>query len=356
LKQRPAMGSCYLRSQEGSRRPDARYTHQHQREGTLLKPSKIPDWLKPRIVPLWNRSYHATMSAQVYLDALVRGRVEHCSVCGRVAPILLRRDVIPPRLVEMWGLPPDLVDLVAQRESCECARCGAKLRARQLARALLQTFPSGFSGDQHRRSIRDWVAQEDIRTLRIAEINRIDGLHTMLFEHPRLVYSEFLEGVEPGHARNGTRCENLMNLTYNDASFDLVLTSETLEHLPDLSVGLSEIHRVLVPGGYHLFTVPLRPDVHSTYPRARLGEDGVMIPLVQPVIRHPGGDIGYPVFTEFGADLPDLLRAAGFEVTLFEANPNMKTFGQVFVTRKREIPEESPPSPISGTPPTDGVA
>ena len=48
-------------------------------------------------------------------------------------------------------------------------------------------------------------------------------------------------------------------------SFDLVLTSETLEHVPDLAAASREIRRVLVPGGRHIFTIPLLPDVPRTF-------------------------------------------------------------------------------------------
>ena len=63
----------------------------------------------------------------------------------------------------------------------------------------------------------------------------------------------------PGSIVDGFRSEDLTRLTYSDASFDLVLTSETLEHVPDLEAALREIRRVLVPGGRHIFTIPQLP-------------------------------------------------------------------------------------------------
>ena len=92
----------------------------------------------------------------------------------------------------------------------------------------------------------------------------------------------------------------MTRLTYPDASFDLVLTSETLEHVPDLDAALAETRRVLAPGGRHVFTVPLLPGVPATYSRIRTGPDGAAVHLAPPIC-HPGGDVGYPVFTEFGA-------------------------------------------------------
>ena len=45
-------------------------------------------------------------------------------------------------------------------------------------------------------------------------------------------------------------------LPFEDESFDRVLTSEVLEHLPDDAAALREIHRVLKPGGVLAISVP----------------------------------------------------------------------------------------------------
>ena len=145
---------------------------------------------------------------------------------------------------------------------------------------------------------------------RIAEINRIDGLHEQLARLPHFSSSDYHPGREPGSIVDGVRSEDLTRLTYADASFDLVLTSETLEHVPDLDAALGEIRRVLAPGGRHIFTVPLLPQSTETFARSIVRPDG-SIEDRAPRIAHPGGDWGYPVFTEFGADLPGLARAGG---------------------------------------------
>jgi ubiquinone/menaquinone biosynthesis C-methylase UbiE len=46
------------------------------------------------------------------------------------------------------------------------------------------------------------------------------------------------------------------NLPVRDESFDACICSETLEHLPDDKKAVSEIYRVLKPGGRLIFTVP----------------------------------------------------------------------------------------------------
>lgn len=51
---------------------------------------------------------------------------------------------------------------------------------------------------------------------------------------------------------------DVLRLPYADASFDKVLFSEVLEHLPDDRQGLAEVRRVLKPGGVLALTVPDR--------------------------------------------------------------------------------------------------
>jgi SAM-dependent methyltransferase len=195
---------------------------------------------------------------------------------------------------------------------------------------LLDTYPVG---EPPARSVVEWVKRPESRLLRVAVINRIEGLHEALEPLPHLAFSDFSPGARPGESVNRVRSEDLTRLTYPDRSFDLVLTSETLEHVPDLSAALAEVGRVLVPGGRHIFTVPLLPNVRRTFARSVVRPDG-MVEHLAPEIRHPGGDVGYPVFTEFGADLPDLLRWAGFEVGVAFWPPTEEDLSQVFVCRK----------------------
>jgi SAM-dependent methyltransferase len=248
--------------------------------------------------------------------------------------MLLRRRVIPRRLVELWGLTPRLVESLARKESSDCAGCGAKLRARRIAAVILETFQVGAPSAQV-RSIHEWAQYPQVARLRIAEINRIEGLHEELSSLPGFCSSDYRPGARPGEVVAGIRSEDLTSLTYANQSFDLVLTSETLEHVPDLSRALQEIKRVLVAGGRHIFTVPLLPGVARTFARIATRSDGTLDNLA-PRICHPGGDVGYPVFTEFGADLPEILRAAGFEVKVYFGPARADDLAQVYVCLKPE--------------------
>jgi SAM-dependent methyltransferase len=183
------------------------------------------------------------------------------------------------------------------------------------------------------RSLTDWVEDPVIRNLRIGEINRIDGLHEQLLRLPHFSSSDYVPGLDPGVTMKGIRSEDLTHLTYPDSSFDLVLTSETLEHVPDLQSALKEIYRVLAPGGRHVFTIPVLPGVPKTFARAVLRANGSIEDRTQRIC-HPGGDVGYPVFTEFGADLTDLLEQAGFHVDTFYGLPRDDDLAQVYCCRK----------------------
>jgi SAM-dependent methyltransferase len=235
--------------------------------------------------------------------------------------------VVPTRLAELWGLSPRLAEALARKESSDCSWCGAKLRARRLARVVLDLYPVG-SPPASARSIAEWVRTGEVRGLRVAEVNTIEGLHAFLTRLPNLAFSDF--DASPSAP---ARSEDLTRLSYSDATFDLLLTSETLEHVPDLDTALREVRRVLVPGGRQVFTVPVLPGVERTYARTVVRPDGSLDHRA-PEIRHPGGDVGYPVFTEFGADLPDVLRAHGFEVEVWFGPTSEDDLAQVYVTRR----------------------
>jgi SAM-dependent methyltransferase len=288
--------------------------------------------LKRRLVPVWNFIHHRAWLAYDFLNAAVHGRVEPCAVCGRYGLMLYRRRIIPQRLIDLWGLSATLAVAVAQKESCFCSHCHANLRARRMARVMLSLYAVGAPPTPS-LSLARWTEHPESRALRVAEINRIEGLHEVLLRLPQLSSSDFRPEAEPGSIVDGVRSEDLTRLTYPDASFDLVLTSETLEHVPSLEAALSEIHRVLVPDGRHIFTIPQLPHVPKTFARAIVLPDG-SIQDRAPRICHPGGDVGYPVFTEFGADIQSVFRRAGFEVDVFFGPNRDDELAQVFVSQK----------------------
>ncbi|RUL86942.1 class I SAM-dependent methyltransferase [Tautonia sociabilis] len=298
----------------------------------------IPQWLKHALLPAWNGGHRLAWRLGELLGALAHRRFGRCAVCGRWGPFLYRRWVIRPELERRAGVSAEVAEAWARKESSDCSFCGAKLRARRIAEVLLRLVPSGEGPPL--RSIRQWVRSPQARRLVVAEVNEVEGLHRELLRLPGLRYSEFREGAAPGSVVDGVPSETLERLSYDDASIDLMISSETLEHVPDLDAALVEIRRVLRPGGRHVFTVPMLPGVPETFRRATLLPDGSVEPL-GPMVCHPGGDWGYPVFTEIGADFPERLRRAGFEVDVFFGPVRPEDVCQVFSCRKPSEPTGS---------------
>ena len=64
------------------------------------------------------------------------------------------------------------------------------------------------------------------------------------------------EGEAPAEARARAVRGDLLALPFDDASFDVVIASEVLEHIPDDAQALAEVARVVRPGGRVAVTVP----------------------------------------------------------------------------------------------------
>jgi len=236
-----------------------------------------------------------------------------CAVCGCKGPKRFVPEVVTQDLADMWGLSPDQAKALRVKESMTCPWCGSKYRGRRLAEVLLREI-----GLNHGRfkSIRAFSRSGLQLQKPILILNWIDGISDVLQQNPSVIQTEYFDGLSPGQHLKGIRHEDAQNLSFADATFSLVLSSETLEHIPDLEKALAEIHRVLEPGGVHLFTIPLKSGVRTTEPRARMSAGGQIEDLILPRLHHPGGSWGWPVFTEFGADLPDVLEQLGMIVTV----------------------------------------
>ena len=274
---------------------------------------------------MWNGGHHLARRGRAIAQAILAGRVGRCVCCGRRAAFLFEPGIIPPKLIELWELTPELADAFTRKESLGCSACGAKLRAQRIAQVILGVYPVKPPA----KSFADWARRPEIETLAIAEINTIEGLHESLRNHPRTKVSDFRHGGARGEVIDGVRHEDLSALTYDSAEFDLVLTSETLEHVPDLAAALAQIRRVLKPSGRHIFTIPMLPNVERTYARSVLNGAGKVEHRAVP-IAHPGGDTGYPVFTEFGEDIVELMALTGFATVVHYGPVRDEDVAQVY--------------------------
>lgn len=187
-----------------------------------------------------------------------------------------------------------------------CSACDAPARYQVQAQVLLSMY------GREAESIAALVLEEEFAALSIYEPGKRGPFRRHLRFLPGYVMSGYGED-----AADGVRPEDLMALSFPDESFDLVITSDVFEHVRHPYVAFREVHRVLRPGGAHVFTVPGRLPLPATTV-ARVDVSGPEdVHLLKPVLHN---DL-HLVYNDFGADLLDRLKEAGFttEVVAFSS-------------------------------------
>jgi O-antigen biosynthesis protein len=113
--------------------------------------------------------------------------------------------------------------------------------------------------------------------------------------------------------------QNLEALTFGSASFDVVLTSDVMEHVRRDELAHAEIRRVLAPGGTYLFTVPHTRGQRDTIHRVKVHDpaDPARDEFVLPKEYH--GDANDPdnaalSYRVYGTELDEALQRLGFQV------------------------------------------
>lgn len=245
-----------------------------------------------------------------------------CVVCGADTTFAFNSWTVPDEMHAFWA-DPSVSRANARRESMFCRSCCSNLRVRRIAEVLVALYGPPGCG-----SFAELIEDPAFRLLDIAEVNTIGSLgslHAQLRRLPRLMFSDYRGPDRLGEVIDGVRNEDMCRLTYPDAAFDLVLSSDTLEHVHDFRTALAETRRVLRPGGRHIFTVPVVWTRATTEARAQIGDDGEIVHLM-PALYHGRGSGAYrfiPVgadlltFTEFGRDILDYVREAGFEPEVY---------------------------------------
>ncbi len=107
----------------------------------------------------------------------------------------------------------------------------------------------------------------------------------------------------------GFRNENLESQTFEDATFDLVITQDVMEHIYHPHKAFKEIARTLKPGGAYVFTVPLVNKHKKSEVWATLGDDGNPVFLKTPEYHgNPVDAKGSPVTMHWGFDIVDFIK------------------------------------------------
>lgn len=256
---------------------------------------------------------YSRMAARAALEGVFR--VPRCAACGSV------------RL-----LPPAIENA---RESFVCRDCFALARCEALAEVLLRRFVR-----EGATSLPELLARRP--ELRVHELGFVGGIADSLRGLPNYSTSEFFPGVPLGTTGpGGVRCEDVTQLTYTDESFDIILSQDVMEHVPDPVRGFLETARVLKPGGSHFFTIPQNPHLERSVTRAKLGPNGVEHVLPPEYHGDPVRSEGALVFTDYGRDLPELIMQAGLEL-IEHVQPVLGGTGnetlRIFEAVKRAVP------------------
>jgi SAM-dependent methyltransferase len=206
----------------------------------------------------------------------------------------------------------------------QCSVCNSRTRLR---RTLSFDFPilseldvvgSEYISEDHcpvcdsgsrERLLHAYLKQSGLaKAERVLNVAPDRGIHRSLFRrHKGYVAID----LDPARYRSLGRVAygDLTNLRYADRSFDLVLCSHVLEHIPDDTAAMSEIARVLSLRGRAILQVPFAMRLETTM------EDPSVTDLRERERRY-----GRPGHVRiYGADYFDRLRAVGLDTQTIAA-------------------------------------
>jgi SAM-dependent methyltransferase len=231
-----------------------------------------------------------------------------CNICGR-SSVFFWRNKLP------------------YRESLNCAHCLATSRYRSLARGILDALRELVGVEAP--SLAD-IPESGPRSIRLYDTQLpfyypphlcypspdVIARRTWIEVHQSKFHPDDHWGVEYGPR---TTNQNLERLTFPDDYFDIVITSDVMEHVRLVDRAESEIARVLKPGGFYLFTVPHTRADHDHLTRVAVHEpdDPSSDEFVLEPEYHGSADPsegGVLSYRHFGTRLDDDLSALGFTV------------------------------------------
>lgn len=256
---------------------------------------------------------------------------EYCPVCDCHSLVVFSTDLDSwlAELMEKSNSDESSLSLLALRENYLCANCMANLRMRKLAGVVLELCGCSTAGELKRKLL----SEHGLSIYETSNYNIFRNKELLACKYYQT--SEFLAQDGFGKMFDGIRNETLEGLTFADNSFDIIVNSDVLEHVADLGKSLSEIRRVLKPGGYHVFTVPVNPLLETTVQRA--GLVGAEIKHYLPPVKHGDTvrDDGVLVFRDFGLDTIEIMTRGGLECRELKFFHKGTYATSVFVARKK---------------------
>ncbi len=235
-----------------------------------------------------------------------------CNVCGNEARFFYKD-------VALW------------RESLACEHCRSTSRYRSIARGVLRAV--GELSGCEAPSLASLPRTDMQRRLRIYDTQPPFYSESCAYPLPDLLkktgwidlqLSMFKPKRKLGdELATGITNQNLESLTFDNESFDVVVTSDVMEHVRLDLHAHREIHRVLRPGGIYIFTVPHSRVREDTLIRVQVkdaDDPSKDVHLLEPEYHgDTNSDCGEKAlaYRVYGRDLEANLDAYGFEVEYF---------------------------------------
>lgn len=117
--------------------------------------------------------------------------------------------------------------------------------------------------------------------------------------------------------------EDIMNLSFDDGSFDIIICIHVLEHVEDDRKAMSELYRILKKKGFALIDVPIDINRQETY------ENSSITTPEERAKEYWQWDH----MRLYGRDFPDRLRDAGFIVFYIKVEDFVKYNGEWHIER-----------------------
>lgn len=209
------------------------------------------------------------------------------------------------------------------RDHLKCRGCGSIPRERAFAWALEMFCP-------------DW------RDLRIHESSPAERAvsQRLARECGNYVGSQYYDNVPRGRKKDGFVSEDMQRLSFKDASIDLHVHLDVLEHVNRPDLCLQETARTLRPGGMAIFTTPVYQALAETQRRAIYFEDGVEHLSPPEYHGNPISGDGALVTFHYGQNICTLMRAWEPRLSVLRLIPDDPGIGvagefrDVFVLRR----------------------
>jgi len=181
-------------------------------------------------------------------NLICRDLIIHCNICGETGYVYYDFPDIYIRKEHSIGL---------LRETLRCKSCGSTMRDRQMAFGILQEIA--------RRFAIKFLSLAEYRknpsgTIRILDSDSYSPINRILRGLDNYNYSQYIPNLPNGdRLSDDSIVVDLMNIPFDEKSFDLILSSDVMEHVADDNAAHKSIFRTLDRGGVYIFTVPFDP-------------------------------------------------------------------------------------------------